>query len=386
MLSIGKRSRSLMHRQPIADWLRARRLCAPVLFGAAVLCAGGCRQDLPDGAKSDAGVTQRAERGPVTLALTVIPETLDASQHALVVVEVSAERGVTVHKSEYGHSLTEGDRRFEYRIVDSHRRQAVSAGDGRLQWRYEFEIEFLLPGEYELPPAVVSFVDTRAAVDEGDAAVLDADAEAQTLTTQPITVAVRQPAAAPLTPEELRQITRLDPLELPREWPRWWWLALIIVILVIVVVVFLVARRLRRLRSETVIRIPAHEWARQQIAALLAEDLIAKGRVQEFYYRISGIVRGYIERRFGVRAPEMTTEEFLAAAPRDARIGQGMALELDRFLSACDLVKYARHEPGPGEADLVLRAARDFVERTRERAKPTDIDVIDRSPAEERAA
>ena len=36
-----------------------------------------------------------------------------------------------------------------------------------------------------------------------------------------------------------------------------------------------------------------------------------KGRIKEFYERISNILRHYIEHRFDLHAPERTTEEFL---------------------------------------------------------------------------
>ena len=44
---------------------------------------------------------------------------------------------------------------------------------------------------------------------------------------------------------------------------------------------------------------------------LLAENLPAQGLVKEFYLRLTGIVRQYVEDTTGIRAPEQTTEEFL---------------------------------------------------------------------------
>jgi hypothetical protein len=116
--------------------------------------------------------------------------------------------------------------------------------------------------------------------------------------------------------------------------------------------------------------VPAHVWARLQLDELLADDLIERGQVQEFYYRISGIVRGYIERRFHVSAPEMTTEEFLAAAGTDRRFEPEQTQSLHEFLTQCDLVKYARHAPASHEAREAIRAAEDFIQRTREREEP----------------
>ncbi len=52
------------------------------------------------------------------------------------------------------------------------------------------------------------------------------------------------------------------------------------------------------------------------LGALAAEGLIERGQIQSFHYRISDIVRGYVERRFTVAAPEMTTEECLASSRR----------------------------------------------------------------------
>jgi hypothetical protein len=61
---------------------------------------------------------------------------------------------------------------------------------------------------------------------------------------------------------------------------------------------------------------------------------------KEFYFRLSAIMRNYIDGRFGIHAPEMTTEELL---PRiDAlEIAKEMQKELKELLRACDPVKFA---------------------------------------------
>jgi hypothetical protein len=185
------------------------------------------------------------------------------------------------------------------------------------------------------------------------------------LKTEAIKVVARATEEATLSPEELKKIAELPPVELPDPWSRWWLLGPVGVLAAVGFLIWF-AHRSRLGYVALVEIIPAHEWARAQIAALIAADLIARGLVQEFYYRISAVVRGYIERRFDVSAPEMTTEEFLAAAARDRRFDAAATLELRRFLTACDLVKYARHHPVTGEWDELLKTASDFVERTRE--------------------
>ena len=190
-------------------------------------------------------------------------------------------------------------------------------------------------------------------------------AELHTLETESLTLVVRQAAGVQLTPEEMMTITTLDPVELPRQWSHWWWVSALLTIAIAAVGLWQVRRR--RKRPETVIVIPAHEWAQGKLAALLAEDLIGKGRFRVYCYRVSDIVRGYIERRFRVAAPEMTTEEFLTTAATDRRFGETTTEELDRFLTACDLVKYAKHQPTAVEAKSLLETAYAFVEQTRER-------------------
>jgi hypothetical protein len=332
-----------------------------------VLLAAGCpREDVQPTAK-DAGISRTAKSGPVEVTLHVAPATVDLSQRAIVEVGVVAEKGATIIEPEYHRALTEGDHQFEYRVVHSEKKPPEPTADGKLRWYYRYDMEFFLPGEYELPPAEVSFVDLQSAqgdaVQESDAEVLP---EPQTLKTGPVKVVVRAPEGAPLSPEQLRSIPVLDPVDLPRKWQRSWW-AVAVLPLVALAAVVVIARWLRRRGAEMVVQIPAHEWAKQQLAALLAEDLLARGYAQKFYYRISGIVRGYIERRFAVSAPEMTTEEFFVAAASDGRFGRTMTDELQRFLTACDLVKYALHEPQREESDAAVKAAGEFVERTQER-------------------
>ncbi len=342
------------------------------MLGLAILCTAGCGHDTWDEQPIGAGISRTAGKGPVSVTLSAAPAELEFKQRTQLLVEIIAEEGIKVLESDYESSLGEGDRRFEYRVVRMDLEAAKPTDDGKLRWTYRFELEFFLPGEYELPGAEVSFVGLSTVDgDQGEGTAAAVPADVQTVETDPLTVVVHPPEGFSLSEAELQTLIRLDPVELPGVWSRWWWLLPGLASLFVILAVLLV-RRIRRSQPDVVVRIPPYEWARRQIAMLVGEDLIAKGRVQEFYYRISGILRGYIERRFSVCAPEMTTEEFLASAAGDHRFGRDMTAELDRFLGACDLVKYARREPGSQESDSVLKAAADFVERTREQVSQTD--------------
>jgi hypothetical protein len=116
-----------------------------------------------------------------------------------------------------------------------------------------------------------------------------------------------------------------------------------------------------------------------ELAALLKRDLIARGDPKEFYLELTMIVRRYIERSHGVRAPEQTTEEFLAAASWDPRFSREVLAKLREFLQAADLVKFAAHRPAPGAAERATDTARDYIETDSE--LPARADVPAERPA-----
>lgn len=351
-----------------------------------VIVVGGCGSE-HEGSKPGGDfqpVSQTATDGPVQLTITVARDDLPFSQRTQVVVEAVAQRDVTVEVVDYEVILAEAQHEFELSLTRIDRRIAAPTGDGRLRWTYRYELKFYLPGEYELPPARLSFVAGRnsSGGTESDEQSF-APVEARELATEPLAIVARDTAEAPLAPEELREIATLPPVELPEPWRATWWIAAAVATIVVLVL----WQFLRRSSMErTAIVIPAHEWARQQITALIRDDLIAAGRFQEFHYRLSDILRGYIERRYSVSAREMTTEEFLSATAGDVRFGERATAELNRFLMACDMVKYARYETHSSEAQALLGTVDEFVERTRERTPRRSEDDAPIDPHQERAA
>ncbi len=127
-------------------------------------------------------------------------------------------------------------------------------------------------------------------------------------------------------------------------------------------VVYLLARWTRSgVGTAAVVRRPAHEVALESLTRLRRAALLESGRQPEFYVRLSGIVREYVEGRFQVRAPEMTTEEFLQAAQSKRELPAEYRSGLSEFLREADLVKFARHLPTVEQGEKAFEAAREFV-------------------------
>jgi hypothetical protein len=109
---------------------------------------------------------------------------------------------------------------------------------------------------------------------------------------------------------------------------------------------------------------PAHEIALEALARLQRARLLEQQQQAEFYVQLSNIVRAYLEQRFNLRAPEMTTEEFLQVAKEDRQLPVEFRGSLTQFLSEADLVKFARYVPAAADAERAYQAARQFVEST----------------------
>jgi hypothetical protein len=101
---------------------------------------------------------------------------------------------------------------------------------------------------------------------------------------------------------------------------------------------------------------PAHVLALAALEHVQHQDLMGQERIEEFYVRVSAILRRYVELRFGLRAPEQTTEEFLVSALATGGLIAAHRDLLETFLQHCDLVKFARHRPTPGAMERPSRA------------------------------
>ena len=98
----------------------------------------------------------------------------------------------------------------------------------------------------------------------------------------------------------------------------------------------------------------------------MAEDLVKKGEIKVFYQRLSGVVRHYIEIRFGLRAPEQTTEEFLTGLEVAQEFPGTYKPLLKTFLNHCDLVKFAEYQPRAEDIQKTFDSCKAFIKVTEE--------------------
>jgi Domain of unknown function (DUF4381) len=142
----------------------------------------------------------------------------------------------------------------------------------------------------------------------------------------------------------------------------WWWLWLLLALVAAgAVALWLWKRRKPKIAIEAVAPLSAYEIAVRELQRLREEN----PPVEQFYMRLSDIVRHYLEGRFRLRAPERTTEEFLYEVSQNGALTQTHKDLLGAFLQESDLVKFARHRPESADMNRAYNAAGKFVEETR---------------------
>ncbi|MCA1810259.1 MAG: hypothetical protein LC725_12570, partial [Lentisphaerae bacterium] len=99
-----------------------------------------------------------------------------------------------------------------------------------------------------------------------------------------------------------------------------------------------------------------------ELQRLMSAGLPGSGKVKDFFVELTMIVRRYIERAHAIRAPEQTTEEFLAGVAGDTRFREEVLEKLREFLKAADLVKFAAWHPEDAAIERAVSTARDYIE------------------------
>ena len=158
------------------------------------------------------------------------------------------------------------------------------------------------------------------------------------------------------------------------------WLWLVMAVLFLAAILFIVWRmwKISQLNVPAAPPVPAHIRAKEKLQKAL--ELI--GQPKPFCISVSDTVRLYLEERFAFHAPERTTEEFLRELSATNLLTDDQKESLGRFLENCDLVKFAKYEPGENE----LRELHSSAVRLVEVLSPWKIQTAENSNGESRPA
>jgi len=115
-----------------------------------------------------------------------------------------------------------------------------------------------------------------------------------------------------------------------------------------------------------------YEEAMRELNRIEGLNLIDKGKIKGYYYMVSLCLRSYIERKFSINAPEQTTEEFLESASCSEKLERKYINILKGYLKHCDLVKYAKLNPGIVQSNKLIETTRKFIEETAEQEESNE--------------
>ena len=103
------------------------------------------------------------------------------------------------------------------------------------------------------------------------------------------------------------------------------------------------------------------ERAWVELDRLLKRELPRRGKYKDFYVELTMVVRRYVQRKYGIRAPNLTTEEFFAELRQSNRTEMRHLHELESFLESADMVKFAGIEATPEMATSATENARNYL-------------------------
>jgi hypothetical protein len=154
-----------------------------------------------------------------------------------------------------------------------------------------------------------------------------------------------------------------------------WTLAVIGCILVLLLMAFLIDRYLKKRkkkeRSDEVTLIPVDIRVLQALDRMEAEGF---DDARLFYFNLTATVKMYLDGRFGLDAPEMTTEELLPAI-NTLPVEKQQGISLKELLKRSDPVKFAGLSEERSKMIEDLGFIRSFVNQTREVASEESGDL-----------
>lgn len=210
---------------------------------------------------------------------------------------------------------------------------------------YRWRLTPKMAQKYRLAPFAVSVTDTRRQ-----------PPLQSSFATRPIIF----PVADPPPPADGKIEADLTPLWVPPtplDVLTWIGIAMLIIILLALIVLGLL--RIKRHVHE--LRLSPRERAFAELERLLRQKLIEKGKYKDFYIELTMVVRRYIERSHGIKAPEQTTQEFLEAAAKHPRFTKAVLDSLRHFLESSDLIKFAGVAATPTVANAAVDTARQYI-------------------------
>jgi hypothetical protein len=319
-----------------------------------VACSGRSALDASQAPASQPGkdaIVKTTENGPVKATVTVWPPKPTLGDPIYLRLDVDAPAGVSIDAP----FQEAGDQRLGGFQVTGFARDTQRKSDGGIHERQTYTLEPPTSGKHRIPPLRLEMVDARPGGGSETGKTQEILTDEVPLDVAPVAEAA---VTAKLSPERGKLDENVGG-------PPWLWIFVGGGVLVLLVGGGIATWKILGTKRRIAEQRSAYEDAIAALRTLEKRGAPAAEDADAWFVELSSIVRGYLERRYVIRAPELTTEEFLLEASRAKELTAEHRAQLSAFLERCDRVKFAGYRPDSTESLATLEAARTFVEDTK---------------------
>ncbi|MCM8773254.1 MAG: BatD family protein [Candidatus Omnitrophica bacterium] len=146
----------------------------------------------------------------------------------------------------------------------------------------------------------------------------------------------------------------------------WLYLFILSILLIFIFIYYIFHKDKKRGKETEVYLQPPHIIAYKALEDLEKKNYLSKCEIEAYYTELCDILRHYIEGRFNIHAPWMTTEEFFSSLQEDNVLLKEYRDILKDFFNTTDLVKFAKHKPLNEEAVNSFIKVKELIEKTKE--------------------
>ncbi len=298
---------------------------------------------------ADEELEKSTRKGPVVATVRLEPRQPRIGDPILLTLNVTAEKGVELIMPEFGQVME------RFTIIDFVKNEKID-DQGQTVSSHRYELQPPRSGKQTIPPILVEFVDRRNGSKPAPEGF-----DSYELLTERLSFEVQSVLPSDVQVELNPPLGELS-LMGSSGGRIWAWVMGLLLLFAAAFWgwrVWLASRQKARRRS-------SYEIAMGRLTELVTRSRNDPKQVDAFFVELSAIVRWYLENRFELRAPELTTEEFLDSMSQSPDLSEGHQAMLREFLRQADLVKFATFVPSKQDTDESVTAARRFLEETRQ--------------------
>lgn len=290
-------------------------------------------------------------KGPVEATVRLEPPNPRIGDPVTLTIRIVAEKGVELLMPGFGQTME------RFAVLDYGVAEKID-DQGRTVATQTYQLQPPRSGKQRIPPIMIEFVDRRDGVEPAPEGL-----DAYELLTGHLAFEVQSVVPDDVDADLHPPVGELPVLG-PSQRPMWLWMIALLSVIVTTSVAWrfwLTAGRRSRQRS-------AYDLAAARLQRLLKRPPLQPDQVDVFFVELSAIVRWYLENRFELRAPELTTEEFLDLMSQSPDLSRDHQPLLREFLRRADLVKFANFVPAAQDIDQSVATARQFLDETQQEA------------------